>query len=292
MNEVFATGHRVSATKQLHNSSRQLLELVRRNLSNCGSTRPRSLLPISHVYTRDEQQCVKKTTTSTRVSHPQNRQELVTLTRDSCQHLAYQGIHTCDRYKAVQVLCVALTTTARITSLATPVSHEPLKRVMFEAYDTTSSSTTTCSNPNHLPINPHPRSLYRDLPDDFDIPPLPSSNARYEKPRMTKRTLTVNFDCKECRLERARPGCDGMTIKEEMLVKHPLERAARRQIWESWNEGFDVWWNDPVTVRERKERGGASTFAESLLFEGGAETALQGRAELEERDTGEDGRCG
>ncbi|MCJ1382543.1 hypothetical protein MMC17_005656 [Xylographa soralifera] len=160
---------------------------------------------------------------------------------------------------------------------------------MLEAVDTTSSSTTTCSNPSHVPINPHPGSLHPDLSDDFEIPPLPSSKAEYEKPRMTKRTVAVKYDCRECRLERTRPGCKGLTVEEEMVIQPQIELAARHQVWKSWNNGFQVWWNDANTVREREERGCASNFVETLLLEEEGEAALQGRVEFEERDIGEDG---
>ena len=188
------------------------------------------------------------------------------------------------------MLCVALTTTPRITSLATPVYREARKGALFDAYDTTSSSTTTCSNPTHLALNPCPRSLYPDLPDDFEIPPYPSSKAKYEKPRMTKRTVVVKYDCKECKSERARPGCNGLTILEEIAGQPELELMARCQLWTSWTAGFESWWNDPAMVRGREGRGSSSMFAEDLLFDGEVETALQERVESEERETGEDGR--
>ncbi|MCJ1402724.1 hypothetical protein MMC11_005945 [Xylographa trunciseda] len=207
----------------------------------------------------------------------------------SCEHLTYQGIHYCNRYNNFKELCVTLTTTPRITSLATPLDFKPPKRVLLKDRNTTSSFPTSYSNPGHVLINLHPRSLYPDLPDDFEIPPLPSSKAEYDMPKMTKRTVAVKYDCRDCRLERARPGSRGLTVEEEMVVLPLEEQAVRHLLWKSWHDGFGVYWKDPNTVREREERENTSSFVENLLWEGAGEAALPRKVELRGTNTAENG---
>ncbi|MCJ1286682.1 hypothetical protein MMC26_006028 [Xylographa opegraphella] len=104
---------------------------------------------------------------------------------------------------------------------------------------------------------------------------------------MTKRTVAVNFDCKECRSERMRPGCKGLTIEEQMVVEPEIELTMRYQLWKSWHSGFQEWWNDPNTVREREERERAARFVENPLWDENGESALQVR--FEGKNAGADG---
>ena len=74
-----------------------------------------------------------------------------------------------------------------------------------------------------------------------------------------------------------------------MVVQPQIERALRYQLWKSFNNGYEVWWNDANTVRQREEKGSAATFAENLLLAEEEEAAMQ--VEFEGRNTGENGEA-